>query len=57
MVALWVPSQVVRVDAETGEVTPFLTGVQLPQHLLADGDALLVSGFAAGRIYRVVQTD
>ena len=57
VVALWVPSQVVRVDAESGEVTPFLTGVQLPQHLLADGDTLLVSGLAAGTIYRVSQAD
>lgn len=57
IVALWVPSQVVRVNAETGEVTPFLTGVQLPQHLLTDGDTLLVSGFAAGRIYRITRTD
>ena len=57
VVALWVTSQVVRVDAQTGEVTPFLTGVQLPQHLLADGDTLLVGGFAAGTVYRVSATN
>lgn len=52
-VALWVPSQVVEVDAETGEVTPFMTGVMFPQHLLVDGDTLLVSSFAAGTVYRI----
>lgn len=57
MVALWATSQIVRVDAGTGGVTPFLTGVQLPQHLLVDGDTLLVSGFAAGTVYRISQTD
>lgn len=56
LIALWVTSQVVRVDARTGEVTPFLTGVQLPQHLLVDGDTLLVGGFAAGTVYRVTRT-
>lgn len=52
-VALWTPSRVVTVDAETGEVTPFLAGVLFPQHLLIEGDALLVSGFAEGVVYRI----
>lgn len=52
-VALWTPSQVVQVNAQTGEVTPFITGVTLPQHLLTDGDTLLVSSFATGTVYRV----
>ncbi len=54
-VALWVSSQVVEVDAETGVVTPFLTNLTLPQHLLADGDTLLVSSFARGTVYRVTK--
>lgn len=54
-VALWVPSQVVRIDAETGETTPFLTGVTFPQHLLTDGGTLLVSSFADGTVYRITQ--
>lgn len=53
LVALWAASRVVRVDARTGEVTPFITGVTLPQHLLEDEDALLVSSFADGTVYRV----
>lgn len=56
LVALWVPSQVVQVDAGTGEVTPFLTGVTFPQHLLVDGKALLISSFAEGTVYRITQT-
>ncbi len=56
LVALWVPSQVVQVDAQTGEVTPFMTGVTFPQHLLVDGEALLISSFASGTVYRITQT-
>jgi glucose/arabinose dehydrogenase len=52
-VALWTPSRVVSVDAQTGEVTPFLTGVLFPQHLLVEGDTLLVSSFAEGVIYQI----
>lgn len=52
-VALWATSQVVTVDADTGEVAPFLTGVLLPQHLLEDGDTLLLSSFAEGTVYRI----
>lgn len=53
-VALWAASQVVQVDTETGDVTPFLT-LTLPQHLLADGDTLLVSSFASGTVYRITK--
>lgn len=52
-VALWTPSQVAQIDAQTGEVIPFMTDITLPQHLLTDGDTLLVSSFADGVVYRV----
>lgn len=52
-VALWAPSRVVTVDVQTGEVTPFLTGVLFPQQLLVEDDALLVSSFAEGAVYRI----
>lgn len=54
LVALWATSQVVQVDTETGDVGPFMT-LTLPQHLLVDGDALLVSSFADGTVYRVTK--
>ena len=59
LVALWVGRGVQRVqitesgDNATGTVEPFLDGLTNPQHLLADGDSLLVSDFATGTIYRV----
>ena len=52
-VALWTLSKVVQVDVQTGEVTPFMTNITLPQDLLSDGDTLLVSSFATGTVYRV----
>ncbi len=52
-VALWTPSQIAQVDAETGEVEPFVTDITLPQHLLVDGNTLLVSSFADGTVYRI----
>ena len=52
-VALWTLAKVVQVDAQTGKVTPFMTGITLPQDLLADGDTLLVSSFATGTVYRI----
>ena len=52
LVALWATAQVVQIDTETGDVTPFLT-LTLPQHLVVDGDALLVSSFADGTVYRI----
>ena len=36
-VALWTLSKVVQVDVRTGEVTPFMTNITLPQDLLSDG--------------------
>lgn len=58
LVALWGPvnAGVVRVslDDEKGNVEPFLTGLQNPQHLLVEpGGSLLVSDFSRGIIYRV----
>ena len=62
LVALWGPTDriVVRVpvtftgDNATGSVEPFLSGLTTPQHLLLLPDgSLLVSDFAAGKIYRV----
>ena len=63
LVALWGPAErgVVQVsydlDAPAAtEVTPFIEGLELPQSLLnlPDG-SLLVSAFAAGVVYRVVE--
>ncbi len=51
--SLWTLSKVVQVDAQTGKVTPFITGITLPQDLLVDGNTLLVSSFATGTVYRV----
>lgn len=51
-VALWARGQVVQVDAQTGEVAPFLE-LLFPQHLLEDGDTLLVSAFTEGVVYRL----
>lgn len=43
-------------DNATGEVSTFLTGLRNPQHLLAWRDgSLLVSDFASGAIYRIIQ--
>ena len=60
LVALWNRGEVVQVkvtpdgDNATGVVTPFLTGLRNPQHLLAWRDgSLLVSDFASGAIYRI----
>ena len=56
LVALWGPATpgVVRVDTQTGEVTPFISGLRTPQSLLALPDGtLLVSDFSAGALYRV----
>ena len=62
LVALWGPPEraVVRVsltltgDNAVGQVEPFITGLQNPQHLLVWPDgSLLVSDSSAGVIYRV----
>ena len=55
--SLWTLSKVVQVDVRTGEVTPFMTNITLPQDLLSDGDTLLVSSFANGTVYRVSKRD
>lgn len=54
VVALWNTDRVVTVStggAVRGE--PLLTGLGHPQHLLVDGDALLVADHATGTIWRV----
>jgi glucose/arabinose dehydrogenase len=62
LVALWGPPEqaVVRVpftrvdDNAVGQVKPFITGMQNPQHLLTLPDgSLLASDFSAGIIYRI----
>lgn len=60
LVALWNQGEVVQIritpdgDNASGQVTPFLRGLQHPQHLLAWRDGtLLVSDFASGVIYRI----
>jgi glucose/arabinose dehydrogenase len=54
IVALWNASRVVTVPV-SGERRPedLLLGLDRPQHLLVDGDALLVSDHATGTIWRV----
>ncbi len=62
LVALWIGRGVQRVqitpagDNATGTVEPFLDGLTNPQHLVVDGDTLLVSDFATGIIYRIEQS-
>ena len=50
----------VAVPRQQGEgpapVTDFMTGVANPQHLLADGDRLLVTDFTTGRLLAVTPT-
>lgn len=53
LVAFWARAQVVQVDARTGETTPFLSDIPFPQHLLSDGETLLVSSFSRGVVYRL----
>jgi glucose/arabinose dehydrogenase len=54
LVALWVGRRVVSVPLAGGEPEPWLTGVERPQHLLADGDgALLLVDHGEGRILRI----
>lgn len=64
LVALWNRGEVVQVkitpdgDNAVGEVSPFLSGLRNPQHLLAWRDgSLLVSDFATGVIYRVAPAE
>lgn len=54
IVALWNAGQVVSVAADgSGDPQPLVEGLPHPQHLLADGDALLVSDHEQGVVYRV----
>lgn len=57
LVSLWNEGRVVAIDATStelpAEVDDFLTGINHPQFLLADGDRLLVVDFDAGRILAV----
>ena len=60
--ALWGPPEpaIVRVpftltgDNAVGQIEPFITGMQNPQHLLLQPDgSLLASDYTAGIIYRI----
>ncbi len=57
LVALWVDGAVVAVPVAPGDEPhdgePFLTGIEHPQHLLADGDRLLVVDHDGGRVLAV----
>ena len=57
VIALWVTGQVVTVP-RTAAQTPhdpvlFIDGIESPQHLLVDGDELLVSDHDTGQILAV----
>lgn len=58
LVALWLPSQVVTVPVEVpgdGPHAPelFIEGIESPQHLLVDGQGVLVSDHETGQIIRI----
>lgn len=56
-VALWVSGEVVRVESISGRTEPFIQNLGNPQHLLAlDDGSLLVSDYAAGKIYQIKQS-
>jgi len=60
LVALWVERRIVAVP-KAGEEQPvaytdFLTGIERPQFLLADGDRLLVVDHEGGRILAVTES-
>lgn len=64
LVALWTQGQVVQVtvteagENATGAATPFVTGLQNPQHLLALADgSVLLSEFGTGNIYRIAPVE
>ncbi|MGH9272044.1 MAG: PQQ-dependent sugar dehydrogenase [Ilumatobacteraceae bacterium] len=60
LVALWNQGRVVSVSRQQGDgpvpITDFLTGVANPQHLLADGDRLLLTDFTGGRLLAITPT-
>lgn len=55
VVALWLPSRVVTVPRTAAgaphEPVDFISGIESPQHLLVDGERLLVSDHDTGRIF------
>lgn len=54
IVALWNADRVVTVPVSgRGDAEDLLAGIERPQHLLVDGDALLVSEHTSGTIWRV----
>ena len=58
IVTLWLPGQVVTVPRSApadGPHTPqvFIEGIESPQHLLVDGDGVLVSDHETGQIIRI----
>lgn len=53
LVALWVENRVVEVDPDSGEVTDVVTGLERPQHLLARGDAFLLTVHGSGQLLRL----
>lgn len=58
VVALWLPSQVVTVPVAPLEDAPhepelFIEGIESPQHLLVDGDGVLLSDHETGQIIRI----
>lgn len=60
LVALWNEGTIVSLPTEPPESEPypgelFISGLDHPQHLLADGDRLLVVDFDGGRILTVAQ--
>ena len=60
LVALWNRGQVVQIrtdrpNGQSAEVV--ISGLQNPQHLLVDGDSVLLSEFGAGRIVRIERAD
>lgn len=54
VIALWNAGRVVTAPISGGgEISDLVTGIARPQHLLVDGDALLISDHADGTIWRV----
>ena len=58
LVALWLRGEVVTVPRSAPEGAPhepvtFMTGFEFPQHLLVDGERVLVSDHATGRIIAI----
>lgn len=56
IVALWNAGRVVTVPVDgSGGPADLITGLDHPQHLLVDGDAVLVSDFATGTVWRITR--